>query len=322
MKTWSGQPWELRGPIRRAFVRTLVALVVLALAGAPAVAYHVRTFEVAGEPITGGRGLDDGDCVAGYYQSDPSDFSTAHAIVRCAGTTSTIDPPTSTGDRRAFDVNNSGVVVGSALRASGNDGFELDGGVYTWVEYPGADQTVIRGINDAGDIAGEYETAGGSRRGFARIGGGFVAVDVPLAAETRARGINNAGEVVGTWTDGAGLRHGFIREPSGIFTTLDFPGAVETLFGDTDDDGAIVGTSFDGAGVPHGFVITAPLVQFLPFDVPGSAGTFATGINEAGELTGEWVDGAGVRRGFVATPILFADGFESGDAAAWSAVQP
>ena len=96
----------------------------------------------------------------------------------------------------------------------------------------------------------------------------------------------------------------------------------QTLLGDINDVGEIVGTYFDSEGTPHGFVITAPLVQFLPFDVPGSVGTVAAGINEGGELTGEWVDGTGVRRGFVATPFLFADGFESGNLDAWSGVQP
>ncbi|MEM7583595.1 MAG: hypothetical protein AAF560_09470 [Acidobacteriota bacterium] len=292
------------------------------LASSPALAYAFETFEVAGAPITGGRGLDDGGCQVGYFQTDASDFSTARAILRCDGMITTIDPPTSIADRRAFDINSSGLIVGSAQRASGSDGFEFDGVSVTWVEFPGAEQTVIRGVNDAGDIVGEYAGVDGVRRGFARISGSFMMIDVPLAEETRPRGINNLGEIVGSWDDDAGLRHAFTRDASSIFTTFDFPGATETLLGDINDAGEIVGTYFDGAGTPHGFLITAPLVQFLPFDVPGSVATLATGINEAGQMTGEWVDGAGIRRGFVATPVLFADGFESGNLSAWSSVQP
>ena len=301
----------------------LLTAVLLVLGGAdPAVAYEFETFEEPGAPITGGRGLDDGDCQVGYFQSDAADFSTAQAILRCDGVIQTINPPTSLSDRRAFDINNSGVVVGSAQRASGSDGFEFDGVTYTWVEYPGADQTVLRGINDLGDVVGEYVTMGGSRRGFARIDGNFISIDVPLAAETRARGINNLGEIVGSWTDGGGLRHAFTRESNGIFTTFDYPGATETLLGDINDTGEIVGTYFDSEGIPHGFLITAPLVQFLPFDVPDSTATLATGINEEGELTGEWIDDMGVHRGFVAREFFFADGFESGDFTGWSAVVP
>ena len=300
----------------------LLGALVLCLATGPAEAYEFESFEVTGAPITGGRGLDDGSCQVGYFQTDASDFSTAHAIRRCNGRIETIDPPTSLADRRAFDINASGVVVGSALRTEGSDGFELDDSTYTWAEFPGAEQTVLRGINDAGDVVGEYVNSGGTRRGFARIGGSFQSIDVPLASETRARGINNLGEIVGFWEDDMGLRHAFVRETSGIFTTFDFPGAVETLLGDINDTGEIVGTYFDSAGAAHGFLITAPLVEFLPFDVPGSVGTFATGINEAGEMTGEWVDDLGIRRGFVAREFFFADGFESGDFAGWSSVQP
>ncbi|MCG8457217.1 MAG: DUF3466 family protein [Holophagales bacterium] len=316
-----------RNQLRRApGVQRLAApcllLVCLLGAIAPAFAYEFEIFEVAGAPITGGRGLDDHNCQVGYSQSDAGDFSTARAILRCDGQIEFIDPPTSLADRRAFDINSAGVVVGSALRASGADGFEFDGVSYTWIEYPGAEQTVVRGINDLGDVVGEYENAGGARRGFARFGGTFVSIDVPLAVESRARGINNHGEIVGSWTDGSGRRHAFTRTPDGIFTTFDYPGALETVLGDINDAGEIVGTYFDNGGTPHGFVISAPLVQFLPFDVPGSTGTVATGINEAAELTGEWIDGEGVRRGFVARFFLFTDGFESGDLEAWSSTFP
>lgn len=288
----------------------------------PVAAYEFEIFEVDGAPITGGRGLDDGDCQVGYFQTDPADFSTARAIQRCFRQITIIDPPTSLADRRAFDLNAAGVVVGSAQRASGTDGFEFDGSTYTWVEYPGADQTVIRGINDLGDVVGEYENLDGVRHAFVRTGGSFTTIDVPLARASRARGINNHGEIVGFWEDNSGLRHAFTRDPDGIFTTFDYPGAVETLLGDINDAGEIVGTYFDSSGVPHGFLITAPLVQFLPFDVPGSTGTVATGINGEGEMTGEWTDAAGIRRGFVASEFLFDDGFESGTLEAWSSVFP
>ncbi|MEM9554511.1 MAG: hypothetical protein AAGC60_09640 [Acidobacteriota bacterium] len=301
---------------------SLVILSCLTFASLPLAAYDFETFEVAGAPITGGRGLTDDNCQVGYYQTDADDFQTARAIRRCAGQIETIDPPTSISDRRAFDINASGVVVGSAQRASGSDGFILDDGVFTWVEFPGAEQTVLRSINDHGDLAGEYETTANVRRGFARIDGSFLTIDVPLAVATWARGINNDGEVVGFWQDGAGLRHGFIREPSGIFTTFGFPGATETLLSQVNDSGEMVGTYIDSDGGSHGFLITAPLVEFITVDVPGAASTVATGINEAGELTGEWIDDSGVRRGFVARLFLFTDGFESGTLDRWTAVEP
>lgn len=310
------------GGFARLLVLVLFAGLVTGLAADPvdAADYNVVPFSVSGMPITGGRGLNDGGCVVGYYQTDPADFSTAHALRRCGGLIETIDPPDSVADRRAFDVNNAGTAVGSALRPGGQEGFELDGSVVVWVAYPGSSLTVIRGINDVGDIVGEYENSDGVRHAFARIAGVFSTIDVPGATGSRARGINGLGEIVGHYDDVAGGRHGFYRSVSGVYTAIDLPGAVQTMAGDINDAGAIVGSFVDSGGAPHGFVLTAEGVA--PFDVPGALGTLATGINEGGQLTGEFIDGAGVHEGFVATPSLFADGFESGNFSGWSSVQP
>ncbi|MEM7049501.1 MAG: hypothetical protein AAF604_07580 [Acidobacteriota bacterium] len=306
--------------LRRACTGAATASLIILASTVDAGSYEFEIFEVPGAPITGGRGINDTGCEAGYYQTDASDFSTAHAIRRCAGTIVDIDPPTSIGDRRAFDINDAGVVVGSALRSSGQDGFELIGGLYSWVEYPGADQTVIRGVNNLGEIVGEYEGSDGIRHAFARLGGTLINVDVPGAAESRARGINDLGEIVGHYDDTTGSRHGFRRSTAGAYSTLDFPGAVSTVTGGINNTGDVVGTYFDAGGSPHGFVWTAGV--FEPCDVPGAAGTLSVGINEAGRLTGEFVDAKGTRRGFVAIPILFEDGFESGNTNAWSMTVP
>lgn len=301
------------------------AVAALAFASAAGVGmaadYTIDEFEFPAAPITGARGLDDDGCVAGYYQTDPTDVATAHALRRCDGTLETVDPPDSVGDRRAFDVNSSGVLVGAAHRnMAGLTGFELSASVYTWVEYPGADLTVLRGVNDLGDVVGEYENADAIRHAFARVGGVFSNVDVPGAVHSRARGINSSGHIVGHFDDGAGDRHGFLRSPTGGYTTIDVPGAAQTLAGGINDAGDIVGTWFDGAGAPHGFVLGSAGLEL--FDVPGTLGTFTTGINEAGQLAGELLASDGVRRGFVATPVLFADGFESGDLQQWSGSAP
>jgi len=300
-----------------------IAALALCLAPSPPAGgadFEIVSFEVPATPITGGRGLNDAGCQAGYYQTDAADFASAHAFRRCGGVIQTVDPPTSVGDRRAFGINDAGTLVGSAQRATGQDGFELAGGTYTWVEYPGADSTVIRGINNLGDVVGEYDTGDGIRHAFSRIGGSFANVDVPGAASSRARGINDLGDIVGHYDDVGGGRHGFLRSAAGVYTTIDFPGAVQTLLGGINDAGDVVGVYFDAVGTPRGFLITAAGVT--PFDVPGAVGSFPTDINEAGQLAGEYVDGAGIHHGFVASPILFADGFESGDVLAWTSAQP
>ena len=78
-------------------------------------------------------------------------------------------------------------------------GFVLSGGSYTTLGVPGAIETTrANGINDAGQIVGEYVDAGGREHGFLRSGGSYSTLDVPGATETtRASGINDAGQIVG-----------------------------------------------------------------------------------------------------------------------------
>lgn len=272
-------------------------------------------FDWPAVPITGGRGMDNGTCQVGYYQTDASDFSTAHALLRCGGVLSNIDPPTSVGDRRAFGINDAGVVVGSAQSSTGERGFELSGGVWTWVVYPGANLTTIRGINASGDLVGEYENLDGIRHAFARLSGTFHNVDRPGAAESRARGINDHGAIAGHFDDVSGVRHGFHRTAGGTYTTIDHPLGTATLLSGINNAGEMTGVYFDGAGAPRGFLVRAGVQE--PFDVPDAMGTLPTDINERGQVVGEWIDASGTSRGFVATPILFADGFESGDLVGW-----
>jgi probable HAF family extracellular repeat protein len=299
----------------------LAAGLALGLAtGSSGADYEIVLFEVGTAPITGARGLNDTGCQAGYYQTDPLDPYTAHAIRRCGGVIETVDPPGSVGDRRAFDINDSGTLVGSAARTTGLAGFELADSGYSWVEFPGAVLTALRGINNLGDVVGEYENADGVRHAFARLGGSFINVDVPGAASSKARSINDHGDIVGHYDDPTGGRHGFLRTAAGGYTTIDYAGATQTLAGGINNAGDIVGTYLDAVGTPHGFLITA--TGIAPFDVPGAVGSIVTGLNEAGQLAGETIDGSGIHRGFVATPILFADGFESGDLGAWSTTQP
>src|SRR5262249_15364292 len=69
--------------------------------------------------------------------------------------------------------------------------------------------TAANGINDAGQIVGYYENAGGNH-GFLSSGGTYTSLDDPLATQgTHAFGINDAGQIVGSYGTATG-EHGFI----------------------------------------------------------------------------------------------------------------
>ena len=84
-------------------------------------------------------------------------------------------------------------------------GFANNGGTFSNVDFPGASETQAIGVNDAGQIVGDYFDAASVEHGFVSSGGTFTAIDFPGAIGTSAAGINAAGDIVGVWsTEGAG----------------------------------------------------------------------------------------------------------------------
>ena len=45
-------------------------------------------------------------------------------------------------------------------------GFELQGSVFTTLDFPGASETDVNGIDDLGRIVGDYVDSGGVQHGF------------------------------------------------------------------------------------------------------------------------------------------------------------
>jgi uncharacterized membrane protein len=102
---------------------------------------------------------------------------------------------------------------------------------YTSIDVPGAAQTVVYGINAAGEIVGYYKDAfftDGKKKthGFILSGGVFTTVDVPGALGVELRGISPGGDVVGDyWKAGepATAAHGFLLRRNGAFVPIEFP---------------------------------------------------------------------------------------------------
>src|SRR6266478_4230839 len=91
-------------------------------------------------------------------------------------------------------INSLGVMAGYFLDPSFfRHGFIDNAGTVTTVDYPGSAETILLGINDAGDVVGSW---------------------------------NDAGKVAGYYTDAAFAAHGFLYQNS--FTTVDVVGAIET----------------------------------------------------------------------------------------------
>jgi probable HAF family extracellular repeat protein len=155
---------------------------------------------------------------------------------------------------------------------------------YTFATFDvhGALRTEAYGINDGGQIVGNYQDASAGIHSFLYTAGIFTSLDVPVpgALATWAQGINNRGQIVGYYEDQNGGMHGFLYD-QGVFTSLDvpLPGAVSTVAFGINNRGQIVGSYIVGSTY-HGFVYDAGV--FTPLDAPGASQTFANGINFVG----------------------------------------
>jgi probable HAF family extracellular repeat protein len=191
-----------------------------------------------------------------------------------------------------------------AAWSSALPGFLFSGGSYSAFEPREPDVAIYpSGINDGGQITGEYVRRDGES-GFVRSPDGqFATFDVAGARATEASKINDGGQIVGRYSedtrlvDDSSRVRGFVRDPSGTITRIDFPGARSTLPTGINDGGDVVGYYIDDLGETHGFLWRDR--QFTPLDLVGARSPTPMDINDRGEIVGMYLDDAGVAHGFL-----------------------
>lgn len=166
----------------------------------------------------------------------------------------------------------------------------------TLLDFPSAILTEAVGINDDGQVVGDYRDKQGNFHGFFWDAGLFLTIDVtfPGATVTGPTAINNAGQIVGYYFDNNvsatfpnGHTHGFIYD-KGAFSAFDFPDGSATFPADINDSGHIVGVYSDADFISRSFLLQNG--QFTKLDV-GLADTFTTevsGINNKGQIVGRY----------------------------------
>ena len=97
-------------------------------------------------------------------------------------------------------------------------GFVYLNGNWTTVDYPGATQTTITGINKNGDMVG-FVTVNLLSFSFFYSNGQFTVISYPGAQETDVGASTTAGWYVGYQDDNYGIAHGFIWN-NGQFTGI------------------------------------------------------------------------------------------------------
>src|SRR5665811_2447378 len=94
----------------------------------------------------------------------------------------------------------------------------------TTVDYPGAAQTALFGVNAGGDIAGVLTDSSNKQHGFLLSGGKFKTIDVPGADQTMPYALNSKGDVAGMYfLPGNTTKHYGFAMVGGRFTTIDYP---------------------------------------------------------------------------------------------------
>jgi hypothetical protein len=161
-------------------------------------------------------------------------------------------------------------------------------GTYTQIDYPGAILTQSFGINNAGEIVGEYEDVSGFVHGFVLSSGNYGSIDYPNDQASQAMGINNRGQVVGQTTV-AGVRLGFLLDRStGTFWPIMHVNASNGTFPVGINDSDTVVGYFSSSTMLLGFKLVGS--KYTQIEVPGVPFTSPLGVSNAGRIVGQITD--------------------------------
>jgi hypothetical protein len=292
------------------FISILAVLFVLPLMGTvaqqAATSGSIQVITTFDYPGTGNRTLpqkinERGDIVGVFIDSN----GVTRAFVRFSdGTFSApiVDPNDTVGFTEGRGINNSRTVDGDYVGGDNElHSFFLSNGTFTQYDVPGALETNLLSINDAGDFTGGFDPDGsGIFQAFISVGGTLTSFSVPGALSTFAYELNNSNQlVVGYYID-SGILHGYFRDANGaLHFPIDPTGSVATVLFGLNDRNWVVGRYADSSGVTHGLFFVPPN-QFSTFDYPGSAFTSLNGINDQEFICGRYVDGSGIAHGFIA----------------------
>jgi len=162
----------------------------------------------------------------------------------------------------AFDINNQGDIVGNwceddeipLCQFNLNDevlhGWLMNNDGFASIDFPEAAHTFGLGINEHGEVVGQYYDIDLVGFGYKRdADGAYHTIDVPGAIESETHRINARGDVTGIYFTPEGIHgyliHGFLMDKDGGLVTIDFPGAAHTAVLGMNDHGDVVGIYFD-----------------------------------------------------------------------------
>lgn len=161
----------------------------------------ITLIDVPGATVTAAHGINNRGQIAGFYVDAGG---TLHGFLRSRGSFRTIDVPGTTRSG-ALDINDRGEIVGGYADTQGRThGYRLRKGVFTTIDPPGAVDvpgnpgfaaTAPFGINNRGQVVGQYADARGLHA-YLLDDGVYRTIDPPAGPGTTATDINDRGQIV------------------------------------------------------------------------------------------------------------------------------
>jgi hypothetical protein len=221
-----------------------------------------------------------------------------------------LDDAAGLASSRPLGINNLGHIVG--WLGSGAAGHPRQGFVlrppygparYQNIDVPGAAQTELTGLNDAGVQVGFWSgqttaSPAESDFGFFLRNASFSSVNFPAFDNAtppvnQLLGVNDHDIAVGFYTDSLGHRHGYRYDiATGRFAAVSVPGATSVTAAAINNAGGVAGSFTGRNGVTSGFFIDAAGRPFI-LNAPGARMTRALGVNDSGEVVGDYRLGSG-----------------------------
>ena len=146
------------------------------------------------------------------------------------------------------------------------------------IDFPGAQTTVLNGINNRGQIVGSFYLPNGHTHGLALQQGIFKAFSYPGAVTSALTRINDNGTVIGFYFSGTSDVY-FMLTSGNTLTTLAYPGALFTYANDLNNHGQVVGTGLVGGSTVN-YLFSAGVYSKLNL-IPAA---FVQAINNVGDL--------------------------------------
>lgn len=247
-------------------------------------------FTLTQDTLTGGTqgnlyGINNAGLTVGNYVDSQGN---KHGMILGGGVITNIDDPKGVYTV-CRGINSSSQVVGNYYDSSGYPhGFLFSGGGFT--DIPGPAGSVVNeatGINDAGDIVGDFfNPSNGNFHGFILKGGVYRDLPVSGAYNTFGGGINATDEATFWWTDKAGYEQSVLWNGK-KFTTINVPGMANTIALGINKTGQVSFAVSDPFGLNHAAVKKGTTYSIIDF--PKSSNTVAGGINDSSEFVGNFV---------------------------------